>query len=382
VRSCVKKISEQKLLGYKIPKIYFSSCHYVRSMKMIVILLFCFPILLSSEIRAVWLPAWDMTSPELLEEIVESCSKNGINQILAQVRYRGDALYIPNKKDSTFINPEPRSHVLKDSLFDPLAYLIDIASSKNIEVHAWVTVYVFTPRNLKFLPSNHLYRKKPEWITHDIHLKRMHYNSYEGAFLEPGLPEVQDYLYNVLMDIVINYEINGLHLDYIRYPDTDFGYHPQARKLFEQGVQYRDAESWQNWKEEQIGKLIRRIYWQIRKRKPHIAITAAVVADVTKAVNNYGQNWLQWLEDDYIDKVYLMSYSKNTNDILRLAEQFNKTRFRNQIVFGLRAWDDAKKYKGSEITAKIKVIQTLNFSGYALFSSTGIRQNGYFPLPK
>jgi hypothetical protein len=77
-----------------------------------------------------------------------------------------------------------------------------------------------------------------------------------------------------------------------------------------------------------------------------------------------------------------MAYSKNTNDILMMAEKWKNSRFKNQIIFGLRAWDDAKTYKGNEITAKIKVLQGLQFPGFALFSSTGIRQNGYFPLPK
>jgi uncharacterized lipoprotein YddW (UPF0748 family) len=351
-------------------------------MKNLILILLCLPVLLSAEIRAVWVPAWDMVNTETLDQIVRDCHLNGINQILAQVRYRADALYFPNKKDATFINPEPRSHVLKDSLFDPLEYLIGTAKEKNIEVHAWVTVYVFTPRNLKYLPANHLFYQKPQWITFDITEKKMHYNSYEGAFLEPGLPEVQEYLYNVFMDIVVNYEIDGIHFDYIRYPDTDFGYHPEARQLFESEIQYCDAESWQLWKEEQIGKLIRRVYWETRKRKPQIAITAAVVADFKKAVNCYGQNWLKWLDEDYIDKVYLMAYSKNTNDILSLANQLQETRFKNQIVFGLRAWDDTKKYKKNDISEKIALIQTMNFPGFALFSSAGIRQNQYFPLPK
>ena len=98
--------------------------------------------------RAFWTTIWSCNKPEKIDKIIDNASNNGYNQIFIQVRYRGDAMYFPNKKDSSYTNNESRCYILKGSNFDPLQYAIDKAKEKNIEIHAWVPIFVVTPHTL------------------------------------------------------------------------------------------------------------------------------------------------------------------------------------------------------------------------------------------
>ena len=112
---------------------------------------------LEARVRAVWVPIWDIASPEKIDELVADAKKNKINQILLQVRYRGDALYHPNREDKTYPNLENKSYVLKDSDFDPLEYLIQRTEKTKIEVYALITVFIATPHDLGKLQPDHIF---------------------------------------------------------------------------------------------------------------------------------------------------------------------------------------------------------------------------------
>ena len=145
----------------------------------ISILFLLISISLLAEIKAIWVPVWDLTSSEKIDEVIKNYQRNGINNILAQVRYRGDAMYIPNKHNSEFSNNEKRCYLLKDD-FDPLQYLID--HKGKIKIHAWITTFVITPHELNKLDENHIFFKNPDWVTTDFKQDKMSHNSYEGAF--------------------------------------------------------------------------------------------------------------------------------------------------------------------------------------------------------
>jgi len=108
--------------------------------------------------------------------------------------------------------------------------------TKNTKFIAWITVLLLH-RMIWENCSLTIFFTHPEWITADFTGQKMPNDILEGAYLEPGIPQVQNYLFNIIMDIVINYDIDGIHLDYIRYPDMQFGYNEIARDKFKAEVQ-------------------------------------------------------------------------------------------------------------------------------------------------
>ena len=267
---------------------------------------------------------------------------------------------------------------MQDSLFDPLEYLIKKAKANNIEVHAWLTMYVVTPHKLENIHPEHIYFLHPEWITADFTGEKMPNDILEGAYLDPGIPEVQEYLFNVVMDIALNYEIDGIQLDYIRYPDREFGYNEIAYQKYREEMKFQDAESWQDWKKNQISNFVKRLYNGIKSVSSNTELTAAVISKPGKAENIYSQNWKEWLQEDYIDKVYLMAYQTDKDDFQANIDTVSTFQMNGKIVVGLRAWSKNCSYSVSKINEKIDIVRKQNFAGISFFSYSGIKECGYF----
>ncbi|MBN2747432.1 MAG: family 10 glycosylhydrolase, partial [Bacteroidales bacterium] len=137
---------------------YFSQGAIIQA----VILLVALPVI--AQDRAVWVTAWDLNSPAKIDKMIDEMHGHGFNKIFVQSRYRGDALYIPNRMDSTYPNPESRCYLLDDDGFDPLAYTIEKAKPKGLKVYAWVTTFVATPHDLTKIDSSHVFYRHPEWF--------------------------------------------------------------------------------------------------------------------------------------------------------------------------------------------------------------------------
>ena len=160
---------------------------------------------LSAEIRSLWVLPWNIQSKQAIDQVIWDAVYAHQNEILLEVRYRSDALYTPNRLNSKYKNPEPRSYVLKNDGFDPLAYAIEQASAQQIRVQAWVIVFNATPLEPKLVQQNYIYQHHPEWITYNERTERMRSSAQFGYFIDPGIPEVQDYLLDVFSDIVSGY---------------------------------------------------------------------------------------------------------------------------------------------------------------------------------
>lgn len=339
-----------------------------------------FGILDCIEQKALWVTPWDMTSSEMIDRVVENAYSWGITDLLVEVRYRGDALYIPNKRVKTYRNNEPISYLIEGKQIDPLEEFIAKAKKKNIKVHAWVTVLVITPRDLSNVCSSHLYYQNPDWLTYNNLDERITHLKFEGAYLDPGLYEVRNYLVNVFSDIVSNYNIDGLHLDYIRYPNSNYGYNPISIKRYDDLLRIIKDIDFVEWKEKQITSLISQINQSVKRIKPNLILSAAVMPDIDYAVVKYSQNWFDWLNQNIIDKVYLMAYQ---TDDYALSSTMNKIpdKYNDKIVVGLRAWSDNNNYSVNEIVSKINIItdkQVNNqYNGISFFSYGGIIQRNY-----
>jgi len=347
-------------------------------MKQIIFaLLFSISISLNAEIRAMWVPIWEITTPEKADKVLDDLNKNNINQLLVQIRYRGDAAYTPNRVSNFYENNEKQYHAIKDSLFDPLDYILTKNINPELEIHAWFTTFVITGHKLENLHPEHVYFIKPEWVSCDFSQEKMDFKSYMGAYLDPGIPEVQEYTKNVILDLVTNYKVDGIHLDYIRYPDSHYGFSELALEAYKKDIKFQDADAWKKWKEDQITNFMKDIYSNIKKISPDVQVTAAVISNLDEA-ERYSQNWIKWLQEGYLDKAYLMEYSTSTSTIEKHLTFLSNYDQNEKIVVGLRCWSTAYKYPAYKINEKMKLVHKKNFKGFALFSYTGIRESEYF----
>ena len=328
-----------------------------------------------AQVRAIWATAWSIKNAEQIDQLIATAKKYKFNQIFVQSRYRSDALYIPNRKDSTCQNPEKRSYILNvNPAFDPLQYLIDKTQNTDIEIHAWVTVFVMSNADITKLPFAHLWFQHPEWTTYYKGGKIMTPKMSEGAFMDPGIPQTHDYLLNILSDIVKNYNIKGIQLDYIRYPDSLSGYNPLALKNFNP----LSDTTFHQWKVNQITNFVRKVYQTLKTINPDLKCSAAVIADRKKAYNQYSQDWNSWLEKGIIDKVYLMAYNTSSKTFKTMIQSLNSVSKKEDVVIGLRAWREKEIYPASKINEKIAFLRRHGFCDIAYYSYAGMVDANYF----
>jgi uncharacterized lipoprotein YddW (UPF0748 family) len=331
----------------------------------------------AAELRGLWVCPWEINSPAAVEEVVNAASAYNFNALFVEVRYRGDALYVPNKTDARFANAEPRSPHLagQPADFDPLEEMITRGHAAGLEVHAWVTTFVVLNRKTP-TPPGHPAREHPEWLSQNDRGET--WDPYGMAWLEPALPEVQDYLFELFMDIVANYDVDGLHLDYVRYPTPAFGRHPEAIALYQvdTGKPLDDARAFADWRRQKINAFVHRLYDGLAKLKPSCRLTAAVFASRTRtAYNDCLQDWTAWLAGGYVDAVMPMAYSRDAGIVGKQIEDAVSIASGRHVYAGIMvpevAADEFDDAVAAEMVAKGRAALGAGAQGIVIFSSTG-----------
>jgi uncharacterized lipoprotein YddW (UPF0748 family) len=197
----------------------------------------------------------------------------------------------------------------------------------------------------------------------------------EGAFFDAGVPAARNYFLNVVSDLVSNYDLAGVQFDYIRYPDSSYGYNPIAMQEYA-GSGQKDV---QQWKRDQISAFVHRLYVDLKKIKPELQISAAVIAKQDKALNKYSQEWPKWLKKHYVDRVYLMAYNTSNKSFTKLIEDVAQLKEQRKMVIVLRAWPPGKPYPVSQINQKIEITRRHRFKNFGFYSYSGMVDNNYLP---
>lgn len=326
--------------------------------------------------KSIWVTAWNMNSPEKIDKVLAKAHEYGFSKVFLQTRYRGDALYFPNRVDSTYTNPDSICYLLKKDHFDPLDYAIKKADTLDIKIYAWVTTFVATPHDLEKITSGHVYYTHPEWFLKTREGKVSPYNEYEGAFLDPALPEVRNYLINVFSDIVINYDIAGIQLDYIRYPDSIYGWNKYSKALVDSIPDFNFSK----WKQDKVSSFFNYAYISLKNIKPDIEISAAVISDTAKAINSYSQNWIKWLNEGFLDRIYIMAYNTSTTSFTSLIKKLNNLNHHEKITIVVRGWKEQRSYHVSKINDKLEVLKRYNFNSVGFYNYSGMVENNYLPF--
>jgi len=260
------------------------------------------------EFRGFWVDAWgsgyeNPTATTTMLDYVQSCNSNAV---LVEMRKRADAYYTSTyEPTATNITPDPG--------YDCLADIVTKAHQRNLEAHAWVVVNrAWTSQTAPPSTSpQHVFNAHPEWFS----LSSTGSKFYgDDSWLDPGHPEVENFYTDVFMEIVQNYDIDGLTLDYIRYPSTSFGYNPTAvaRYNAEYGTTGNPSTSdsrWLNWRRDQVSNIVKRIYLEAKAAKPTLKVGAAVWSTAGAGNSGYLQNWDQWMQNHWLDYACPMNYT-------------------------------------------------------------------------
>lgn len=282
------------------------------------------------QVRAFWVDAFHdgAKTPAQIDKLMHDCRLANINTLFVQVRRRGDAYYNLSFEPRTEDPDLPAG-------FDALHYLIQSAHASNIEVHAWLNTLVAWNSPTPPRDPGHVWNlhgpaagETDTWVSF-----YRRYNSKTRAwsetlspsyYLDPGNPDALDYTVAVYLNVVRNYDIDGIHLDYSRYAGPQWGYNPTSINRFNArfgrtGLPSPDDPVWCDWRREQTTALVRKVYLEAIAVKPGIKVSSATIAwgsgpageeawRRSSAYTEVFQDWRGWLEEGILDLAVPMNY--------------------------------------------------------------------------
>ncbi len=289
-----------------------------------------------AEIRAIWLDRGSIIeagSEQGLARIFDQLAAAGINTIFFETVNAGYPIY-PSQ-----VAPEQNPLVRG---WDPLASAVKLAHARGMELHAWV--WTFATGNqihntILGQPANYLgpvLTANPSWANYDNRGNIIPIGQTK-PFLDPANPEVRQYLMRLFEEIVTRYKVDGLQLDYIRYPFQDpgagriYGYGRAAREQFQQQygvdpirISPRDRTRWQQWTEfrtSQINSFVAEVSQMLRKRRSNLILSVAVFGyPEPERIQKLQQNWEVWARQGDVDLIVPMTYAPDTNRFQQLAQ--------------------------------------------------------------
>ncbi|MCR4995003.1 MAG: family 10 glycosylhydrolase [Bacteroidales bacterium] len=357
-----------------------------------ILLFLCLPLALKAqneapkrETRAVWITTlsgldWPHTKAlsdatrqrqqQELCQILDQLKAVNINTVLLQVRVRGSVIY-PSQIEPWDVALTGRYG--KDPGYDPLAFAIEEAHKRGMELHAWmVAIPCFKQSVAKNMGNKSVLRTHPELCVR-------HNDMY---YLDPGLPGTADYLVKICHEVVDRYDIDGLHFDYIRYPEGANKFNDAASYK-----RYGNGRLKSLWRRENMTHIVRRIYNEVHALKPWVRMSSSPVgkyADLSRfssrgwnARDAVHQDAEGWLQEGIHDLLFPMMYFDGDH-FYPFAADWQEQCGGRQVVPGLGIYflhPQEKDWSLSVIRRQLHYLRHQGLSGQAYFRSQFLTDN-------
>ncbi|HET6455837.1 MAG TPA: family 10 glycosylhydrolase, partial [Armatimonadota bacterium] len=316
----------------------------------------------AAEYRAFWVDAWgagvlSQSQVDKLLGVPGTTSKGDIrnancNTVIVQVRRNCDANY-PSSMG------EPYMSGLSPSDFNSLQAVINAAhdttgGKQRIDVHCWIVTFrtsgglVYTQHD--DTPTGSLTNLDNYWPTRTDSGTE----TSDKAF-DPGHPLCEEYLTDVCMDIVNNFDVDGLNYDYIRFTANNQGYNPTSVARYNaryglSGQPSSSSEQWKQWRRDQVTALVRRVYAKIQASKPWVKQSGSTVTwnpspaastraafQGTRPYYDVYSDWDAWQQEGIVDMNVPMTYynwASLPTDYTRWINFIKDRKFNRHVVIG------------------------------------------------
>ncbi len=325
-----------------------------------------------AEGRATWVRP-EETTPEGIERSLDRIDAAGFNMIFLETIYQGYTIFPSDAATAAGVARQRPSMVG----FDPLQVWIDGARERGIEVHPWIhTFFVGSDQTGGVGPVLSVH---PEWAAiqrKDVGKDGLHPSIAEPGyyFLDAAIPEARAYVQSLLAELMTDYDIDGVHLDYIRYPvslpweTAGYSYSDFSRDAFADAhgadpyTLTPDSPLWKTWIDWRIANVtsfvgeVRELQQEIA---PDLALSAAVFADPVDGLDKKFQNWGDWVDRGYVDVLTGMSFGTSGTSVARdtgvMRERVGESEYLYTATYG--------PFRGSTPTTVLEQIRAVNAAG-------------------
>ncbi len=353
------------------------------------------------EVRAVWVttlngldwPTAKATSEagrqkqkKELCQLLDQLQACRINTVILQTRVRGSVIY-PSQI-------EPWDVCLTGTYdcspgYDPLAFATEEAHKRGMELHAWlVTIPAFKTANAKKMGKRSPFRTHPELLI-------KHGDQY---YLNPGLPASSNYLKALCREIVSRYDVDGIHLDYIRYPENPESF-PDAITY----NRYGNGQNKRSWRRNNITKIVREAYEAVKSIKPWVRVSCAPLGKYNDLSRYSARGWSaygtvyqdaqDWLRNGIMDMLVPMMYFQGDH-FYPFAADWQENSYGRTVAPGLGIYFLSPKEKDWDwgiIQRELCYLRQMGLGGQAFFRSRFLTENtkgiydylrtDYYPYP-
>lgn len=336
------------------------------------------------EVRAAWVttaysldwPRAKATTPAARErqkaeltDLLDRLKAANFNTVLFQARTRGEVFY------RSAIEPysaELTGKAGKDPGYDPLAFAVEECHKRGMECHAWlVSIPLGGRKHAVSLGKQGVTQRNPSICV-------SHKNEW---FLNPAHPQTKQYLGSIVNEIVKNYDIDGIHLDYHRYPEnTKF---PDSREFRNQG----GGKSLDQWRRDNLTEILRHIYAGVKESKPWVKVSTSPVGKYRDTSRYASRGWnayhtvyqdvKQWLAEGIQDQVYPMMYFRRDH-FYPFALDWQEESNGRHIVPGLGIYFLHPKegnWKRHEVERQIHFLRRNGLAGEAYYRAEFLMDN-------
>ncbi len=331
------------------------------------------------ETRAVWVSTnyrldWpppnynERTQKEALLKILDNIERKNLNTVYFQIRSNGTVLF---RSSQELFSPYITGNIGEFGSFDPLEFAIEEAHKRGLEIHAWLnTMRVYSGNNISIKNS-------------PLHISQIHkgwvYKKADGSiWLNPGIPDVRNYLVELINEVVQNYDVDGIQLDFIRYPLTPI----EDNESF---AIYGNDKSLSDWRRNNITEFISLLNHRIKITNPKIKLGVTPIGIYKSIPNGRGmegytdvyQDTREWLRLGIIDyavpQIYWDARSNPKFDVI--AKNWIHNSYGKNIVIGIAAY---KPEVYNEIEREINITRKLKTSGVAFFRYKNIKRKHFY----
>lgn len=273
--------------------------------------------------RGLWITRWDFRTAGDVDHCLDEAARLSFTDVFFQVRGQADALFRSALEPwAEELLRDEAPGLRADPGFDPLAQAIRRARRRGLRLHAWVNVYpLWRGTEPPAAPAHPLHRH-PSWRLHDENGRPQPLNDHY-VVANPADPAVQAHLVAVLRDLCARYEIDGLHLDYVRFVSDrldaqrlwpgDTASLARWREAGGQGDPLRPdgREAYRGWLRDEITGLVARAAAECRQARPGLEISAAVFRRPELARDGFLQDAALWLQQGLVDRLLPMIYTRD-----------------------------------------------------------------------
>lgn len=313
------------------------------------------------EARAVWDHSPTGPYPGDWNRTCKELSDAGFNMIIPNMLWGGLAHYPSDVL--------PRSQAYK-KYGDQIEQCLKAAHRHGLEVHIWKVNH-----NLSTAPPSFLKKMR------DAGRTQVSVNGEPSDWLNPAHPENFQLEVDSMLEVVKKYPVDGIHFDYIRYPNNRHCYSDYSRQKFESDTGIK-VQSWpddcydgklkskyRDWRAAQITRLVETVQRKARKIRPGIKISAAVFREYPDCREWVAQDWPLWAKRGYLDFICPMDYTDNDTQFkIWIEDQQKHLAGRIPIYPGIGALSTRTTLSSDRVLGQVAVTRKLKTGGFTVFS--------------